>query len=117
MKFRVYNNGNGWFFPICNYKNKEEKPLFVSVKFAQNHCPELTYVPDENGKCKKTIFINESSLNKYYNDKGDLKLTMTIFEYERLTDIDLQEKGYEKDETGMFGNDNKQFQPDDLPFY
>ena len=110
MKLNIYNNSNGWFYPIGNYKNKEEKPLFVNVNFSQNHCPEPTYQPEPNGKCKKTIFVNEASFNKYTNDKGDLKLSMTIFAYELLTNIDLED-------TSKFGNTYDNIKADDLPFY
>lgn len=112
MKIKIFNNGNGWFFPIGNYKDKNEKPIFVNVRFPQNYCPEPSFTPDQNNKCNKTIFINEGSFSKYINDKGELKIILTVFMYELLTDINLQ-----KEDPTMFGNTNNVIDSKDLPFY
>ena len=107
MKLRIYNNGNGWFVPIGNYKNKEEKPIYMNISFPKNHAPEPTYVPGLDGKCKKDIIVDEASFNKYTNDKGELKLSLTVFKYELPGTID----------DSKFGYTNPSIEPDQLPFY
>lgn len=101
MKLNLYNKGNGWYVPIGNYKDKEEKPLFMNVRFAQNYCPELSYLPDSNGNCKKTIYVNEGSFNKYIDAKGNLRITFTIFNYDTIVNT----------------NNNVKIDKDELPFF
>lgn len=107
MKIRIYNKGNGWYLPIGNYKNKEEKPIFMNIKFPKGFAPEPTYVPDLDGNCKKDLIVNEASFNKYTNDKGELKLSMSIFQYEIPQEMDDSKFGYTNPSIGQ----------DELPFY
>lgn len=100
MKLNIYSKGNGWYVPIGNYKNKEEKPIFMNLRFPPQHCPEPNFVPDNSGSCKKTIIVNEGSFNKYINDKNELKLNLTIFNYEIPSST----------------SNNLNFTQDDLPF-
>ncbi len=104
MKLDIFNNGYGWSFGIGNYKNKQEEPIWVKLKFVDGYTLEPTYNPDDKGKDKKRIFVNEASFNKYYDDKGKLKITMSIFKYELLSDIELTDN-------------NVRVEEKDLPFY
>lgn len=100
MKLQIYSNGNGWYIPIGNYRDKTEEPIFLNINFSKNHCLAPTFIPDQKGKCKKTIYVNEGSLSKRIDAKGDLKLTLTIYNY------DLQEST----------NNNVEIKNDELPF-
>lgn len=128
MKLHIYNYGNGWRLPIGNYRNKKEKSIWVKLKFADGYSFEPTYNPDEKGKDYKKIFVNEGSFNKFVDDEGVLHLTLTVFNYELLTDIELTENNLMNEdgeryqtklsdgESDMFGASTK-IEEDDLPFY
>lgn len=109
MKTKIYSKGNGWYILIGNYKDKNEKPIFMNVKFPKGYSPEPTFVPDSDGNCKKEIIINEGSFNKYFNDKGELKLSLSIFNYEIPSNVE----NIELDES-KFGSTITR---DELPFY
>ena len=112
MKVRIFNRQNGWYIPIRNYKNSNESPFYLNVYFSQKHCPEPSYIENNDGYCSKNIIVNEGSFNKYINNKGDLKISLTVFDYETLEDIEIV-----KDDTGMFGHPNNIIDAKDLPFY
>lgn len=130
MKINIYNSGYGWSFPIGNYRKKDEDPIWVNLKFIDGYTFEPIFDPDVNGKDHKKIFVNEGSFNKYVDDKGKLHLTMSIFNYDLLTDIELTENNVVDDSgkrfepklndgsTDMFGgNIDVDLNPDDFPFY
>ena len=129
MKLTIYNNGYGWSFPIGNYRNKSEEPIWVKLKFVANYTLEPTYSPNDTGKDVKKIFVNECSFDKHYDKTGKLNISMSVFSYELLTDIELKEENMVNDQTekryqtqlndgdsNMFGG-NVNVEEEDLPFY
>lgn len=127
MKLKIMNNGYGWFVPIRNFKDKNEKPIFMNIYFAKNKCIEPMFDPDNSGKDKKIIDIKEASFNKYEDNKG-LHLSMTIFDYEQLSSIEPTENNMMMDNgeryqtrlndgnRDMFGGSSN-IDSDNLPFY
>ena len=108
MKLRIFNKGNGWYVSATNYKDNNDK-AYMNVYFTQE-CGTPAYIQSEKGYSVIDVDIIEGWFTSYKN-----KIGFTVKKYENLTNIPM-EKGYEKDETGMFGATNN-ISPDDLPFY
>lgn len=100
MIVNIFSKGKGWYTPVFNYKDKNEKPFMVWYKFVKGYTPEPTFIPDDEGRCKKTIIINQASFNKYIDKDGEINFTISVFNYE------LPEK-----------NNDVNVELDDLPFY
>lgn len=128
MKITIYNSGYGWSFPIGNYKNKNEEPIWVNCYFIENYTLEPMFTPNEKGKDSRKIFINEGSFNKYVDANGKLHVTLSIFSYELISKIDLTENNLVLEDgtryqsklndgdTDMFGG-NIKVEEEELPFY
>ena len=128
MKIWIYNNGYGWSFPIGNYRDKNEEPIWVKLKFVDGYASEPIYEPKDNGKDSKKICVNEGSFDKYIDKKGILNIKLSVFNYDLLSDIELTENNMmSQDGTryqtrlsdgneDMFGASTK-IEENDLPFY
>lgn len=113
MKTRIFNKGNGWYVSAKNYKDDTDK-AYMNIHFTRE-CGEPEVDMNDKGYSVKDINILEGKFNSY---KGVIGLT--VFNYELLTDIDLEEKQYQTPlndgQSDMFGRKNI-IEENDLPFY
>jgi hypothetical protein len=109
MKVKIFNQGKGWYISATNYKDNNDK-AYMNVHFAQSHCAEPTYQDNGRGFSVQDIDIIEAKFTSYKNKVG-----LTIFKYELLTNVDLNDtSNFGGSRSGLGSN---VIEPDDLPFY
>ena len=113
MKTRMFNRGKGWYVSANNYKDPNDK-AYMNVHFTRD-CGEPVVDMNDKGYSVKDIEVLEGKYNSY---KGVIGLT--VFKYELLSDINLEEKQYQTPlndgDSDMFGRKNV-IEENDLPFY
>ena len=112
MKVRLFNKGKGWYVSATNYKNNNDK-AYMNVHFTREAGePEVDM--NDKGYSVKDIKIIEGKFNSYKGVVG-----LTVFKYEQISDIDLEEKRYQQPlndgDSDMFGRKNI-IDEKDLPF-
>lgn len=104
MKTRVHSKGKGWYIFASNYKDDKDF-TYIKVYFPKN--TEPMFVPDENGKCKVDIDIQEAKFTSYQGKAG-----ITIFKYKEVKEDNSKLGGYAS-ESGQSVN----IEQEDLPFF
>lgn len=102
MKQRLFNRGQGWYIPVKNYKDDNDK-AYCNVHFVRGTEPKA--IIGGQGYAVEDIDIIEWTLNCY---KG--KIGLTVFRYEPIN-----KQSQNQYDTGVIQHKTDDMR--ELPFY